>query len=124
MTNKNGSHWIRPEKRLAIYLRDSFTCAYCLKDLRYVLPKFRTLDHVLPREFGGSHNANNLVTCCKKCNDRKAHRGLREFCKSFGTLKALNIEERVEMWLTHHIDIAAAKRILNGEIDEYSEVTE
>ena len=25
----NGSKWIRPEKRMAIYLRDGLACVYC-----------------------------------------------------------------------------------------------
>lgn len=29
MSNANGSKWIRPEKRLAIYHRDGFACIYC-----------------------------------------------------------------------------------------------
>lgn len=32
-----SSSWIRKERRLAIYIRDSFCCQYCGRDLRGVL---------------------------------------------------------------------------------------
>lgn len=69
---RGGSKWIRPEKRLAIYHRDDFTCLYCLRgELDGVL---LTLDHVTPRFDGGSNEADNLVTACLTCNS--THRGL------------------------------------------------
>ena len=60
----------RPQGRLTrrdIFLRDQFTCQYCgnqSKDL--------TLDHVLPRHRGGTHEWDNVVAACKRCNHRKA----------------------------------------------------
>ena len=68
MSNANGSKWIRPEKRLAIYARDGFACVYCSADEGEGL---LTLDHVTPREVGGTHDADNLVTCCLCCNSQK-----------------------------------------------------
>ena len=60
--------WIRTEKRLAIYLRDRFTCIYCLRDLHDAAPSDITLDHVVARSNGGSNRENNLVTACRICN--------------------------------------------------------
>jgi len=60
----------RPQGRLTrrdIFLRDQFTCQYCgsqSKDL--------TLDHVLPRHRGGTHEWDNVVAACKHCNHKKA----------------------------------------------------
>ncbi len=60
----------RPQGRLTrrdIFLRDKFTCQYCgnqSKDL--------TLDHVLPRHRGGTHEWVNVVAACKRCNHKKA----------------------------------------------------
>ena len=70
--NKNGGKWIRPDKRLAIYLRDGFTCAYCNSSgVRDRVPL--TLDHLQPRELGGTNEASNLVCACRDCNtDRRA----------------------------------------------------
>lgn len=60
--------WIRVEKRLAIYLRDSFTCLYCGRDLRDADPRDVALDHLTPKCDGGSNDATNLVTACATCN--------------------------------------------------------
>ncbi len=63
-------HRPRPQGRLTrrdIFLRDKFTCQYCgnqSKDL--------TLDHVLPRHRGGTHEWDNVVAACKRCNHKKA----------------------------------------------------
>jgi 5-methylcytosine-specific restriction endonuclease McrA len=64
----NGSKWIRPEKRLAIYIRDEFTCCYCGRDLRNADAHDVTLDHLVPRSANGSNEATNLVTACGACN--------------------------------------------------------
>lgn len=77
----NGSKWIRPEKRLAIYLRDGLACCYCgqaIEDSGTSL----TLDHLVPRSHGGSNEATNLVTACEKCNKSRQDRDWREFAKA------------------------------------------
>ena len=86
--NKNGSKWIRRSTRLAIYLRDEFTCLYCSKYLGDS-PKLLTLDHVLPRSKDGRYNdVRNLATCCKNCNTIKADREL-------SAIEYVNIEPRL-----------------------------
>ena len=75
MTSKwNGGKWIRPEKRLALYIRDSFTCAYCGSDLRDAAAESVTLDHLVPRSAGGSNDATNLITACRSCNSSRQDR--------------------------------------------------
>jgi 5-methylcytosine-specific restriction endonuclease McrA len=57
--------------RLGVYARDNFTCQYCSsKDSEL------TLDHIYPRHLGGTHTWDNLVACCKKCNNTKAWKTL------------------------------------------------
>lgn len=59
--------------RGSIMARDGFTCQYCgqhAKDL--------TLDHVQPRERGGGHTWENLVACCRGCNNKKGNRAPHE----------------------------------------------
>lgn len=68
MSNRNGSKWIRRDKRLAIYLRDDFTCRYCGEQLK---SNQLTLDHVIPRTIKLDNSSTNLVTCCKTCNSKK-----------------------------------------------------
>lgn len=79
MTNVNGGKWIRPEKRLAIYLRDRFECGYCGCDLRHAAPRELTLDHLVPRVDGGSNDHRNLVTSCLSCNSRRRHTPWTEY---------------------------------------------
>lgn len=72
-----GSKWIRPAKRLAIYARDAFECVYCGasgKPTTILNPRggaALTLDHLQPRELGGSNEASNLVTACCSCNSAR-----------------------------------------------------
>lgn len=112
--NWYGSSWIRKEKRLAIYMRDDWACVYCQKDLSRVKPRLRTLDHVIPVIYGGTNNANNLVTCCKACNDRKGARDFDQFAAKAGVM------ERLCDQLEKPINVALAKQILAGTIDMHS----
>lgn len=71
-----GSKWIRPEKRQALYDRDDHKCIYCGgngDDSKL------TLDHLTPVELGGGNEAKNLVTCCLACNSSKQHKTVRQF---------------------------------------------
>jgi len=72
-----GSKWIRPEKRLAIYHRDGFCCAYCgagAEDGDYL-----TLDHIVPCEVGGTNHHHNLITACGHCNSSKQDKPMRQW---------------------------------------------
>ena len=67
-------HYVRlphrrvPATRTAVMLRDTFSCQYCgVAPGRSQL----TVDHVVPRSRGGSHDWQNLVTACKRCNQKK-----------------------------------------------------
>lgn len=66
-----SSKWITPVRRMAIYLRDGFACAYCGTDLTTAEPAKVTLDHLVPRVKGGTHVSANLVTACAGCNFRR-----------------------------------------------------
>ena len=53
-----------------IFVRDNFTCQYCSE----VFPRNQlTLDHVLPRKYGGREEFTNLTTCCSPCNSKRGH---------------------------------------------------
>lgn len=73
-----GMNWIRQEKRLAIYLRDGLSCAYCGASVEDGAAL--SLDHIVPHSRGGSNSESNLVTCCKRCNSSRGNRGLKAFC--------------------------------------------
>lgn len=96
--NKHGSKWIRVTKREAIYRRDGWTCVYC--GARYlhadaaVKPGVRyvaklTLDHIVPRELGGTNLASNLVTACFRCNSARQAKHIRVW---FAELRARGID--------------------------------
>ncbi len=67
-------------KRMKIYLRDGYKCQYCSvkasvkPSKKQIHIKELTLDHITPKSKGGSNLPSNLVTACKKCNQRKADR--------------------------------------------------
>ena len=54
-----------------ILLRDHNTCQYCN---RVTSGAELTIDHVVPKSRGGSSGWENLVACCKPCNNRKGDR--------------------------------------------------
>lgn len=54
-----------------VFLRDDFTCQYCLAKGEGTL---LNLDHVLPKSQGGRTSWENIVTSCVECNQHKAGR--------------------------------------------------
>lgn len=75
-----GMNWIRQEKRLAIYLRDGCSCAWCGSSVEDGVGL--SLDHVVCFSKGGSNDAKNLVTCCKRCNSSRGARSVKAFAKA------------------------------------------
>jgi len=94
-----SSSWIRVERRQAIYARDGGRCVYCRCDPWRGL----TLDHVKPRNKGGSNESRNLVTCCYGCNSKRQHGSLRGF--------VLRIAEETEQdWRDIMARVSATRR--------------
>ena len=54
-----------------IFIRDSYACQYCSNDAE-------SIDHIIPKSKGGSHEWSNVVACCKKCNLLKADKLLNK----------------------------------------------
>lgn len=54
--------------RKNIILRDNNQCQYCGKTHR---SEELTVDHIMPLSRGGQDAWDNVVTACKKCNNRK-----------------------------------------------------
>jgi len=62
----------RHERRLSryeVFSRDQYTCQYCGRQTKEL-----TLDHVVPRRWGGVHTWENVVSACIPCNRRKGGR--------------------------------------------------
>ena len=61
----------RALSRKNILVRDRHVCQYCEHSFS---AGDLTLDHVIPRSRGGSSSWENLVTCCRRCNNNKGDR--------------------------------------------------
>lgn len=103
-----GSKWIRPDKRLAIYIRDGFQCAYCGRDLKDAEPHEVNLDHLLPRSAGGSNEATNLVTSCKSCNCSRQDKPWVDFAPG-------GARDRIEQLRNRPLNRKLAKALISGE---------
>ncbi|GAB4332615.1 MAG: HNH endonuclease [Calditrichia bacterium] len=55
--------------RRNLLIRDRSTCQYCGKKTPPL-----TIDHVVPKQFGGKDDWENLVIACQSCNHRKGNR--------------------------------------------------
>jgi 5-methylcytosine-specific restriction endonuclease McrA len=110
-----GSKWIRREKRLAIYLRDGLACCYCGATLEDGAEL--SLDHIRPYSKGGSNEASNLVTCCKRCNSARGNRPLRVFARAVAeytqTTTADAIVRHADNCRRRQLDVAGAKTIMS-----------
>lgn len=78
--NTHGSKWIRPVKRLAIYLRDGLQCQWCQKGVEAGAQL--TLDHARARDQGGTNNATNLFTACHRCNSQRQNRTVAQYAEA------------------------------------------
>jgi len=66
-------------KVIQIAHRDGVGCLYCNSKIINVL----TIDHIVPRDRGGSNNIKNLAFACKQCNSVKSNMLLTEFIKKY-----------------------------------------
>jgi len=98
-----GSKWIRPEKRLAIYLRDQFQCCYCGKDMHGADPADITLDHVVPVSKNGGNDAMNLITACRSCNSARQDKPVVRFASDDAQVRIRRNRRRV---LTKYLKLA------------------
>ena len=61
--------------RQNVIWRDNNRCQYCSKVFS---TESLTVDHVIPKSRGGEKSWTNLVTACKKCNQKKGCRTPKE----------------------------------------------
>lgn len=120
MSNSNGRNWIQPRKRLAIYLRDGFACVYCGwyhgHGIEHGVPL--TLDHLVPRSKMEQNNqADNLVTACKDCNDRKGDQDWQTYCRTVADETGqdwLAVVMHIRHCLNRPLPLAEARRLIEG----------
>ena len=58
-----------------VFIRDEGRCQYCSKHLT---KQNFTLDHIKPVSQGGKKVWQNIVTCCKPCNQKKGNKTLKQ----------------------------------------------
>lgn len=110
-----GMNWIRPVKRLAIYVRDGLACCYCGEGIEHGAKL--TLDHLTPHSQDGTNHQSNLVTACHRCNSARGNRDWRDFAdKTAGYLnhgvQASDIIDQIETTVQRPLDLAAAKALI------------
>lgn len=104
---------IRKDLRLAIYLRDRFTCLYCCRDLHDAAPSDITLDHVQASVDGGSNEPGNLVTACRTCNCSRQDKPLARFA---GRETRAHIRRNVKRAIGRYRTLA--KAIIEGTTED------
>lgn len=110
-----GMNWIRPDKRLAIYLRDGLACAWCGASVEDGTRL--TLDHLTPHADGGTNQSSNLVTACHRCNSSRGRRTPRAFVSAVAAylnhgVKAADILAHVRTTSRRPLDLAAARALI------------
>lgn len=68
---KARAHYIPPLNNQALFARDAHMCMYCGSRFS---SRGLSRDHILPLSQGGTDSWKNVVTACKRCNNRKAGR--------------------------------------------------
>ena len=70
--------WISDADRVAIYVRDEYTCQICgkkcIQDENMYHADNITLDHIMPYSKGGANTADNLRVACRACNMKRGTR--------------------------------------------------
>lgn len=52
-----------------VFERDRWKCQYCGMDCsEWPYWTFLTIDHIIPKQQGGTNDSSNLVTACRACN--------------------------------------------------------
>lgn len=114
-----GMNWIRPEKRLAIYMRDGMACAYCCQGIESETGVTLTLDHITPLSRRGTNKETNLVTCCARCNSSRSNRKIEEFAASVANYlnhgrTPESILEFIKRTTKRPLDVCAAKIMMTS----------
>ena len=74
--------------REAVWERDGYVCFYCDEPVTAPLrgrsqtdqpPTMATVDHIIPRAYGGGFIEGNLVTACLRCNNSRGDKPASEY---------------------------------------------
>lgn len=82
----------------ALLARDAFKCVYCDAPYDPEQPDLHTLDHLIPKRYGGPDRLWNLAIACASCNGSKFTRAWpAAISKLVENLRELVAETRVEI---------------------------
>lgn len=68
---------VHPTVRQQVWDMTDGRCWWC--GVQTTRPGTFQVDHIHPVCFGGTNDPENLVPCCKRCNDQKAYFSVEEF---------------------------------------------
>ena len=100
-----NNNYLTENVRENVFDRDNNICQYCG---RYIAYDFRAwqgqvvlqVDHITPLRLGGTHDFENLCTCCSDCNNLKKHFPLDDYLRALLKANAEYLDQREQ----HFID--------------------
>lgn len=96
-----------PVVRLAHFIRCGFACMACGQDLKDAEPQHLTLDHLIPRSKGGTHDPRNIILVCWTCNVRRQAKPWREAYPG-------GAHARIKRVIRRKLNMKLAQAILDG----------
>lgn len=105
-----GSKWLYPPTRMAIYHRDGFACAYCGAGSEDDVTL--TVDHIQAAEHGGTNDSTNLITACLSCNSAKQDRSPRAWNQYLAQLGRSVDWKAIRRQAARPLDRAEGRRLL------------
>ena len=91
-----------PYSKKGVFTRDNYICQYCGKEL---YQSNATIDHIVPKAKGGKTSWTNCVCSCKKCNNFKGDRDLKD---THLKLKSIPVKPKVSDYIR-----LQSKRVMN-----------
>ena len=67
-------HYVSAELRRLVEQRARGCCEYCHSQQKYSAQSF-SVEHIMPKQFGGKTIEENLALACQGCNNHKATKG-------------------------------------------------
>lgn len=97
-----GSRYISNRLRSLVEIRDNSTCQMCGKDVRHDHIKIH-IDHIVPYEWGGPTELENLQCLCSNCNEGKKNYVASENPQLMEQIcNATSCGERLRLYFEHY----------------------
>lgn len=83
-------------------------CHYCLTTIKR---QQITADHIIPQSKGGTTTNENIVSCCKICNEIKGATGYEEFMDMITNLKYNGDMKIIDIHIKRHLTLQTDKSV-------------